>query len=405
MSLYAVRSHDGASWPVEYHHVKSLRQLQDQLAPQLEIHADSLILMHQQGWQLDDASLLALLAELRNEGSGELSMSRSRASSAHAVFVFAFNRDHLDADLDALEHEMHLNRSQVLPDPMLPRKPALWSLAHQRSSSRQAFDATQDARQLATAHAQSAARYLDMVRNLLDSLRFQRQSLQVAIANLERHQASKQGGAEMFTLVATPQLERYAALLDAYAQHMDLISKIKVLPSLVSNSSAHSSVIGERRIASESPSSPNVQAGPSHVRSSSAHQLPTFKERYLSIYVHKAKIDTVKDGCSKVYADLQERFGLLKEVLAGVAEGTETLLADFQADNLDDLEYCEKDSLAAKERVDAVGRAMQLLGAQDDEAFADGFAELVILETEFRERILYLVARKVDDVPKMLSRL
>jgi inorganic triphosphatase YgiF len=76
--------------------------------------------MHQHGWQLDDQSWLSLLSDLKNEGSGEWSMSRSKASSSKPVFVFAFNRDHWDADLDQLERELHLDRSQVWHEPVLP---------------------------------------------------------------------------------------------------------------------------------------------------------------------------------------------------------------------------------------------------------------------------------------------
>lgn len=76
--------------------------------------------------------------------------------------------------------------------------------------------------------------------------------------------------------------------------------------------------------------------------------------------------------------------------------GAAHLRSEFEADNLDDLSDCLKDSEEAHSRTQALVSTLDEVRAkdQDDEHQADIFAELALLEREFRERILYLVARK-----------
>ena len=116
------------------------------------------------------------------------------------------------------------------------------------------------------------------------------------------------------------------------------------------------------------------------------------KDRFLSDYISKDRFETIRDNCAKVYDSMQDAFLQLNQILASVGAGAEDLLVDFASNNLDDLEDCEKDSIEACSRVESVVALIDKTPDQD--AQADLFSELSVLEQESRERLLYLVARK-----------
>ena len=125
-------------------------------------------------------------------------------------------------------------------------------------------------------------------------------------------------------------------------------------------------------------------------------QLPSKKDRTLGDYISREKFDSVYSNCSKTYTGMIGAFTQLNNLLGAVADGGEELLMEFAAGNLDDLEDCEKDSLESVNRVEELCKGLD--DAPDKEAEQDMCSELAVLETESRERLLYLVARKVNCV-------
>jgi len=396
--------------------------------------------MHTQGWQIDKSSLPLLLEACRQSanatpfGSGEVINysgtsgqshgspvdERRKITASSSMDVYCFNREHLDADIDELESELVLSPSSVLKEGVLPSKCLLNvnSIAYLQIYT--ALSAGISPKALAVKHLRTARSHLESVQSLLSALSLQRSSLSVALSNLDRHRTAKQGGAEAFELFASPLLSSYARLLATYTPAMQLVLKIKILPTLLSSNNSPSNTIGangSRRMASAG--SPAVETSILHqrststpIKSASPTATTTLKDRFLGDYVSREKFDTVYNGCLKTYEGMQAAFTQLNALLAGVAEGGEELLMEFAAGNLDDLEDCEKDSLEACNRVEDVVSDVErgisplfssrtqslILGclAPDKDAEADTFAELAVLETESRERLLYLVARKVS---------
>ena len=160
----------------------------------------------------------------------------------------------------------------------------------------------------AATHYKVAQRNLATTNDLLSDLSNQRSALSVALANLDRHRTSKQGGVEAFELFASPLLSSQATLLALYQPCLDLVYKIKVHPALLSvpSSSLGGLSASSRRTASAaSPSlTPDSTAPTLHHRSSSATHTSTtttVKDRFLGDYVSREKIGQVKDVCAKVY--------------------------------------------------------------------------------------------------------
>lgn len=79
-------------------------------------------------------------------------------------------------------------------------------------------------------------------------------------------------------------------------------------------------------------------------------------------------------------------------MLDQVCEEAAHLRSEYTDDNLDDLSDCLRDSEHSHQRTSELVEALQ--HNDNPEHQADIFAELALLEREFRERILYLVARK-----------
>lgn len=359
-----------------------------------------MILMHKQGWQIDDASLEHLLPANKSlvhvaeaDTSASRSQSRSPSNDADAEEIYCFNRDHLDADPDELEAELTLTASSVLREPPITEY------------------ALQDPSNLAQAHLNASSNHLSSLKSLLYALTLQRAALGVALSNLDNHLKGKLGGFETFELFASPLLTSYDGLLKAYEPALDLLGKIQVHPNLVS--ATHPTPSNSRRQSSEDPSS---SKGHARGASGGSNAPRPNHSRWLSDYVSKDKIAIVKDQCGSAYRkriqqlqmpvsfsdaqtqpvaptdDVQSKFTHLHTLLEEVHAGASHLRSEYESDNLDDLADCSRDSEEAHQRTKSLVDA--LANVDDEEHQADIFAELALLEREFRERILYLVARK-----------
>lgn len=253
-----------------------------------------MILMHQQGWQIDDKSLSHLL----QPNSASL-VHLSPASSQTTPEIFCFNRDHLDTEFDELEAELTLTASSFLSEPPLP-----------------APDATHSVHQLAQAHARTSQAHLTNLQRLLHSLSLQRDALGAALLNLDNHLKGKQGGFDTFELFATPLLQNYAALLKAYDPALTLLGRIHVHPNLMASASTTSSGTtpsNSRRQSSDGQPQPNA----THARLASNASTSSTTSRWLAEYVSKDKIAIVRDQCSAVYSSyLPLRLSAYAEITA-----------------------------------------------------------------------------------------
>lgn len=284
----------------------SLRDLQNTLSSLVSIPPSLMILMHKQGWQIDDQSLDHLLANsvVRISPSGSTSngslgsTSRqpddSNASSASTQDIFCFNRDHLEADFDELEAELTLTASSILRDPPLPDYSAI---GHDDPSA---------APNLARAYAKTSQSHLDHLQQLLFSLQLQRTALGVALSNLDNHLKGKQGGFDTFELFASPLLDNYNSLLQSYKPSLNLLGQIQVHPQLLMGTSSSAQASHARRSSPEQSNAGTVSPGPSaHGRLPSAASTASGaagQTRKLSEYVSKDKIAIVKDQCSSAYS-------------------------------------------------------------------------------------------------------
>lgn len=128
--------------------------------------------------------------------------------------------------------------------------------------------------------------------DLLQAIHNQHSAIGVAIANLRRHYAGKQGGAEAFELFASPLLSDYRDLLDSYEAGWNAIAHVRVHPALLSGRP---------------------------------------QDKVLADYVNKEKMQTIRETCARDFADLQTRFQNLRGLLSAVAKGADELAAEHEA--------------------------------------------------------------------------
>lgn len=145
---------------------------------------------------------------------------------------------------------------------------------------------------------------------LTSSLRFQRDSLSLALANLQRVMTGTSNSLDSFLESNEPSIQSFSNLLNSWESNMLAITKVTVVTGLISKSSQ-----------------PNVAA-------SLANTTIKEKERFLGDYVSRDKMVAVKDGCQKVLQELLGRIDAVKQVAQEVLEGTETMRIEFEDSRL-----------------------------------------------------------------------
>lgn len=305
----------------------SLKDLHQLLSPLVSIPPSLMILMHKQGWQIDEASIEHLLPANKSlvhvrtpEHDQPASQTRTQSSpngvadSYESEEIYCFNRDHLDADPDELEAELTLTASSILREPPLPEYSA------------------ENAESLAQSHFQASESQLASLQSLLFSLTLQRAALGVALSNLDYHLKGKMGGFETFELFASPLMRDYEALLQAYEPSLELIGKIQVHPNLVSSSQPTAAIAStsaaSRRQSSEDPTG---SAGRTHTRTASSSgsnpaAAPTGQQtRWLADYVNKDKISKVKDQSGSAFSKFPSIHSI-SSALASVLTASDKIL-------------------------------------------------------------------------------
>lgn len=113
------------------------------------------------------------------------------------------------------------------------------------------------------------------------------------------------------------------------------------------------------------------------------------KERLLSEFVSKEKMENVRDGCKRIFNEITRQNRELEEMLQNVTSTTEKLKIAVEQDyNVDDLLECEKDATEAHGRLkELFSRPGQRSEEEEDEL--DGLFDDCI------GRLRYLVERRV----------
>jgi DNA segregation ATPase FtsK/SpoIIIE-like protein len=114
------------------------------------------------------------------------------------------------------------------------------------------------------------------------------------------------------------------------------------------------------------------------------------KDRLLSDFVSREKMENVRDGCKRTLDEIQKKNRDLEEFLQGVADGTEKLKLEInEAYNVEDLVDCEHDAAEAHSRLkELLSRPGQRNDEEDD--------ELDSLYDECMGRLRFLVDRRVS---------
>lgn len=237
---------------------------------------------------------------------------------------------------------------------------------------------------------------------LLSSLSLQRDSLSLALSNLQRVMTGTSTSLAIFLESNSAALEGWEELLQGWEGNMEAITKISVVNGLLSS-----------RVITGVGASLTAGNGAVPVKE---------RERFLGDYVSREKMTTVRDGCAKVLEELQDRLKLLRETLGEVLEGTAVMKREFEETRCVTLQ----DVLALTARQSCRPRGVRARcggrARQDDRARrhwtrscvrrrflprpdpvvvndprlrAENFEELFHLDQDARDRIRFLVDRKV----------
>lgn len=207
------------------------------------------------------------------------------------------------------------------------------------------------------AHLPSADKQHDAAIDLVQCIRHQHRALSAAVSNLERHRGGRQDLITAYQHFASPLLSKYANVLAVYPACMSLVSKVRVTAKMQTSSSS----------------------------------VPA-KDRLLSDFVSREKMENVRDGCQRVFDEITRQNSELEMLLQNVATTTENLKVDIeQAYNVDDLVDCEKDATEAHGRLkELFSRPGQRSEEEEDEL--DGLFD------ECVGRLRYLVDRRVGRI-------
>lgn len=223
---------------------------------------------------------------------------------------------------------------------------------------------------MAQAHRNVAVTYHESINELLSALHLQRSALSVALANLDRHRAGKQDSVDAFELFASPLLQNYSKVLAECPYATDLVKRIKV----------HTAFASQRL-------SPNNNT----------------KDRVLADSLSLDKLRTITQGCEKVYTEMKAKSSELTTLFRGVAIESSELDKEHAQENVDDLADCQRDAQEAYARVFELvaliqnrvhTRSSPISDPPSDRDLREMLQELQFLETDSRERVLYLVARR-----------
>ena len=248
-------------------------------------------------------------------------------------------------------------------------------------------------------HSHAASAQRDTCLDIVDSIRYQHRALSAALLNLEHHRGGRQATVEAYTTFAAPLLTSYGNLLAVYPASIALVARVRVsgrAQQRVNNNNNSSSNSSSSTATSAAASTVSTQAhsagagtgaGPGQ---SDTHTHTHMRDRSLSDFVSREKMDKVVGDCRRTLDSLAARNLELEALLAEVKAGTEQLKDEERASNLDDLDECEKD---AKESHD---RLVELLAAgHNQEGTTEDAEEIAGITEDTVDRLGYLVERRV----------
>ncbi|KAG0148148.1 hypothetical protein CROQUDRAFT_430972 [Cronartium quercuum f. sp. fusiforme G11] len=348
----------------------------DILGQAMDLDATNLILMNPLGSQLTD-NLLRSILDAHRSPSASLAIPTPSSSKALSPLpphssttqdpthlLYAFDRQYLSAD----PAEVLSKLASQLEDALEPSVPQ--------------FDPNVDTNTdsittLAKAHHKSGSAHLRTTILLLSHVRAQKSALEAALNNLDKFRESPKGAWEAFETFAQPLVEGYGTLLEAYAPALALARRVKIHPQLLSTS-----VLNR-------PSAPSSTIGSSGST--------VVKSKFMGDYVMEDRITQIRDRCLKVYDELCLGFKRIRASSREVDDGAITLRSELAGPDcdLEDLDLLEKDAEEGFQRIEEVIFQIPQFTEEEQDALLESFAELFILDDDSRERIAFLVERKV----------
>jgi hypothetical protein len=287
--------------------------------------------------------------EQSEQGGGEDEYNEGEGEGERERRLYVFDREHLDADPELVALDLKISQDLVLNEPPLnPQDPL-------------------------TSHLSLSIHNFETLRALINSIKNQRSSLSLALANLHRVNCATLKLFETYQKNSQPIVDNFENLLRHWQENMDSIKKVKVVNGLlVRNSSAASSLV------------------------TSSSQSSQEKQRYLGDYVSAEKMMAVRDGCAKILVELTTKSDFLQSTLDQVLLNTEQVEQDLQltSQDLQDLQACQQDAEQGHSRIEELVRAGQHMS--DSGLLAQCFEELSVCDAEHRDRIRFLIERKVN---------
>lgn len=377
--MRAIRSQDGCVYHLSQADLPrppTIEAFHSVLSEHAEIPISALIVMHPNGRQVDRDSLALLLqdnnnAEDSDKGKGK-GKDKDNDNDKDDQIVYLFDREVLTLDLDSQEGYELLNVLSSDIDHVLNDVgndgESRRSLACPKSSTHVLVELIIHALPLPLPPLYTrdphvtADRQFDASMDFIQCIRHQHLALTAALHNLERHRGGRQEAITAYNHFASPLLTKYKDLLAVYPACMALVSKVRVSAKMQTSPSA------------------NTPA----------------KERFLSDFVSRDKMENVRDGCQRTLDEIMTKHSDLEKLLKDVAEGTDKLKIDKdERFHVDDLVECEHDATEAHARVRHLLSRPEPRTDEDED-------ELDTILDECVARLRFLVERRVSDAKEPL---
>ncbi|KAG6888139.1 hypothetical protein C0995_010352 [Termitomyces sp. Mi166 len=181
---------------------------------------------------------------------------------------------------------------------------------------------------LAASYLRAAQIHHAHINNVVLSLHYQHEAIQIASANLDHNVLAIKETFEGISANSRRELDKQAMLLAGVAADLDLISRVRIHSEFLSPAVRKAIEAGE-------------------------------KSRTLGDYVSNAKMKQVADTCARTHEDLRVRFNQAEAAIKDLKEGTDdVLLAAASKKLVDDAEACLQRS---REHLDQISNRVSLL--------------------------------------------
>ncbi|KIJ36373.1 hypothetical protein M422DRAFT_212340 [Sphaerobolus stellatus SS14] len=289
---------------------------------------------------VEEDAVLAYLSDghrLRNENLRDLAGSSDQS-------IFVFNKHYLDYELEDVLAQLRIESSLQPEIPSMPAISMMHSLAY--------FHCIDITSSTLESLGGTAADHHDFIVRVLGTIHVQREALRIASTSLDLNVLSISDVFEGFAGGARRELDKQASLLESLDLDLEVISKIKIHPELLSAPVRRAITAGE-------------------------------KARTLGDYVANGKMRQVADVCAKAHDELKKRFDSAESTMNQLTSGADEVRASAtNASLIEEAELCSKRAQEASERISDIKAQLQEPRTDENELFEELHKLDIVLRDE-----------------------